>query len=46
MFFYKLSMEKIAQCYIFKKLFCRSYARNNYTFVVENNYELWGFLFL
>lgn len=44
--FYTLSMEKIAQCYILKKLFCRSSARKNYVFVVENNFELWGFLFL
>lgn len=48
LFFYKLSMEKIAQCYIFKKLFCRSSARKNYVFVFENNFELWrvSFFFL
>lgn len=45
-FFYELSMEKIAQDYMFKKLFCRSSARKNYVFAAENNLELWGFLFL
>lgn len=44
-FFYELSMEKIAQGYMFKKLFCRSSARKNYVFAAENNLELWGFFF-